>query len=393
VLDPTADPIVAATHFGMLATLSVGILGSMHQFVPVITGRPLRSICLSWISFAVWLAASWMLPLGVATEQLGIVITSGILAAAGMALICINLIPALSVKGKGVAVAGLRLSLAGAVVTTLLGVTFVFNRQGNWFQMPGHVDLAMAVTGLFGWLGLTYIAVSQKLWPMFFLAHVPGKHIAGTVAIYGFSVGSLVLALGLGFSIAWLSLPGAAILATGLGAHLRSLVTHIRHRRRKADLHLVFVVTSAAWIVCGVLLALGAALLMENDRTSGMALMAGAVAATAGWLLTAIAGHAYKVVPFISWSNLRSHGITTSPQGKQIMFSDLYNHHLAAVTYLCTTAGIATLVGGFSLSSSWAIAAGGAFLAAAGIVTATNLSVKTVRLLRTQGRMNAATVT
>ena len=75
------------------------------------------------------------------------------------------------------------------------------------------------------------------------------------------------------------------------------------------------------------------------------------------------------------------------------MFSDLYNHHLAAVTYLCTTAGIATLVGGFSLSSSWAIAAGGAFLAAAGIVTATNLSVKTVRLLRTQGRMNAATVT
>lgn len=40
--DPNADPVVAAVHFGVLATLAMGVLGAAHQFTPVITGRPLR---------------------------------------------------------------------------------------------------------------------------------------------------------------------------------------------------------------------------------------------------------------------------------------------------------------------------------------------------------------
>ena len=52
--DPTTDPIVAATHFAVLATLSMGVLGAMHQFTPVITGRPLRSIGLARATFLSW---------------------------------------------------------------------------------------------------------------------------------------------------------------------------------------------------------------------------------------------------------------------------------------------------------------------------------------------------
>lgn len=34
--DPTADPVVAAAHLGMLATLSMGVLGALHHLTPVI---------------------------------------------------------------------------------------------------------------------------------------------------------------------------------------------------------------------------------------------------------------------------------------------------------------------------------------------------------------------
>ena len=44
VVDPTDDRVVGAAHFAMLATLSMGILGAIHQFTPVITQRPLRSV-------------------------------------------------------------------------------------------------------------------------------------------------------------------------------------------------------------------------------------------------------------------------------------------------------------------------------------------------------------
>src|SRR5215472_8059707 len=37
--DPTADLVVAAAHFCMLATLSTGVLGALHQFAPVVTHR------------------------------------------------------------------------------------------------------------------------------------------------------------------------------------------------------------------------------------------------------------------------------------------------------------------------------------------------------------------
>ena len=107
----------------------------------------------------------------------------------------------------------------------------------------------MGVIGLFGWLGLTYIAVAEKLWPMFFLAHVPGRHLAGRIAVWAVPTGVVLLSPGLLFGLPGLAWSGAVVLAVGLGAHLASLSAYVHHRRRTADLHLVFVVTSAMWLV------------------------------------------------------------------------------------------------------------------------------------------------
>jgi hypothetical protein len=306
-VDPTDDQVVAAAHFGMLATLSMGVLGAIHQFTPVITQRPLRSVRLSRTTFLTWLAGAWLLPFGFATQQEYVVETGGAFAALAVTLFVVNSAQPLSVQGKGAPVTGLRFAIAGLVVTACFGVVYVIDRQGNWFDLAGHVVLAHACVGLFAWLGLAYVSVSEKLWPMFLLAHVPGRRRSAWLAVWAVPSGVLLLSPGLLFGMVWLAWCGAAILAVGLGAHLFSLMMHIRYRRRKADLHLLFVITSAVWLVVGAALALAAELIIGRHHHVGVGLVAAAVAAFSGWLLIALGPRAQSrtVHPVVSASRAR----------------------------------------------------------------------------------------
>lgn len=378
--DPTADPVVAAAHLGMLATLSMGVLGALHQFTPVVSQRPLRSIHLARATFLSWLAASWLLPLGIATGREALVETGGGLAALSIAVLVVNLSKPLAARHKGAPVIGLRFALAGFVATACFGVLYVADRRGNWFDLSGHVVLAHAVIGLFAWLGLTYASVAEKLWPMFFLAHVPGRRWAGRVAVWAIPAGVALLSPGLLLGIPALGMAGAGILAGGLGAHVTSLLAHVRHRRRPADLHLLFVLTSACWLVAGAGLALGAVLVHGSHQTQ-TALVAAAVCAFGGWLLETLVGHAHKVVPFIGWSAIRARGTTTDPTGKPIMFSDLYDHTWAAIAYGLVTAGIAALCIGLGSGMTVATEVGGGCFVGVGLVVAANLSIAPLRMM------------
>ncbi len=379
--DPTADAVVAAVHLGVLATLSMGVLGALHQFVPVVTGRALRSVPLARATFLAWFAASWLLPLGVAFASENVVESGGALAALAISLAVANLSLPLAVRATGPAVTGLRLALGGFVVTACFGVLYVADRRGNWFVLSGHVVLAHALIGLFAWLGLTYVSVAEKLWPMFFLAHVPGRRRAGRVAVWAVPAGVALVSPGVLTGVAVLDALGAALLVGGLAAHLWSLVAHVRHRRRKSDLHLIFVVTSAGWLGVGAVLALTSVLVLPGDHHRGVALVAAAVAAFGGWLLEALVGHLHKVVPFIAWSVLRARGITTAAAGRQIMFADLYKHLWAVVTYVLVTTGIGGLCVGLSADLPAATALGGALLALTGLIGTGNLALTPIRLL------------
>jgi len=393
VTDPTADQVVAAAHFGMLATLSTGVLGALHQFTPVVTQRPLRSVALAWATFAAWLGAAWLLPSGIAAQREPVVEAGGGLAAIAITLLVLNLSAPLKARGKGHTVTGLRFALAGFAATACFGVTYVADRRGNWFDLSGHVVLAHAAIGLFAWLGLAYVAVAEKLWPMFFLAHVPGRHRAGRLAVWLVPAGVILLSPGLLASVAPLAWAGAVILAAGLVAHLTSLAAHVRHRRRRGGLHLVFVATAASFLAAGGGLALTAALVMPHDRHMGMALAAAAVTAFAGWLLEALAGHAHKVVPFIVWSVLRGRGIAVNPAGEPLGFGDLYDHRLAAATYALVTAGITGVCAGLGATQPAVLAVGGGLLAVSGLAAAANLSVTPARLMRNRSRLAAQPAT
>lgn len=385
VRTPTADRVVMAAHLGMLATLSMGVLGALHQFAPVISQRPLRSVGMARGTFACWLAGSWFLPIGIGARQEAVVELGALFAASGIALAVANLSRPLSVTGKGAAVTGMRLALVGLVATALFGSLYVADRRGEWFALSGHVVLAHAIVGLLGWLGLAYVSVAEKLWPMFFLAHLPGRRRAGSVAVLAIPAGVALASPALLIRSTLLGVAAGVVIGVGLGAHLFSLAAYLRHRRRKADLHFAFVVTSAGWLGVAVLAAAGAAVAAVGHSGATAGLVAAAVAALGGWLLEALVGHAHKVVPFVLWSLLRSKGIDKNAQGRALAFSDLYGHSWAVLSYAALSISVALVVCGLAFSAAGAVAAGGVGLAVTAVVVTANLSVVPWRMLR-QGK-------
>ena len=107
----------------------MGVMGALHQFTPVVTQRPLRSVWLARATFVTWLGAAWLIPFGVGVQREWLVEAGGGLAGTAVTLLAVNLSAPLAARGKGYIVTGLRFAVAGFAVTACFGVTYVADRQ------------------------------------------------------------------------------------------------------------------------------------------------------------------------------------------------------------------------------------------------------------------------
>jgi len=373
VVAPQHPETIAVVHFGVLTFLTTAVLGALHQFAPVVGQRPLRSVPVAWATFGGIVGATWLLPVGFAHGPKTLVIAAGLLGATAVCLAAWNLSGPLSGREGGIPVVGLRLSVAYLVITVTFGVVYAFDRQTGWFALVGHRVLAHAHLGLLGWLGLTYMAVAEKLWPMFLLAHRP-RNRSGTWAVALVATGTVVLATGLLFAVAPLiGLGGVAVLG-GVAAHLTSLAGAVKHRRRALELLHAFLFASAAFLVAASVLGILAAV-APMGPTVRARLVSAEVASLIAWLGLAVLGHSHKIVPFISYSRLREHGVQMHSSGRPLLFGDLFSHRWAVVAFSLGTAGFAAIVVGLLAGASAVTAAGGGAVAAAGAVATVNLAL------------------
>jgi hypothetical protein len=373
VVAPTHSGVVSAVHVGVLAFLTTAVLGAAHQFTPVVARRPLRSVLAARLTLVGIVATAWLLPSGFAHGPEGLVAAGAVTGSLTVALAVWNLSGPLSASGGGVPLAGLRLSIGFLAVTVAFGAVYAFDRQAGWFPLYAHRVLAHAHFGLLGWLGLTYVAVAEKLWPMFLLAHRPRAR-AGAWAVGLVGAGVPVLAIGLLLGVPALAWPGGVVAGTGLACHLTSLASAVRHRRRPLELLHGFLFVSAAFLVAAVVLGAvaGAADVSSADRSR---LVAGEVAALLAWLSLAVVGHAHKIVPFITYTALRGAGVTTGPGGRPLLFGDLVHRGTARVTFATATVGFALGLAGILAGSAPTLATGGATVAVTGVLATANLSL------------------
>lgn len=389
VASPTHPGAVSAMHVGVLAFLTTAVLGAVHQFAPVVGRRPLRSILAARLTLVGMVATAWLLPSGFAHGPETLVAAGGVLGACAVSLAAWNLSGPLAAGGGGVPLAGLRLSVGFLVVTVAFGVVYAFDRQTGWFPLLPHRVLAHAHLGLLGWLGLTYVAVAEKLWPMFLLAHRPRAR-AGAWAVGLLAAGTPVLAAGLLFAVPALAWPGGVAAAAGLGCHLASLASAVRHRRRPLELLHGYLFTSAGFLVAAVALGAAAAL-ADVDPADRSRLVAAEVASLVAWLGLAVVGHAHKIVPFISYTALRARGVTTGPTGRPLLFGDLFHHGVARATLGCAAIGFAAALTGILAASPTVLAGGGALVSLTGALATINLAGGPRRAARSHRTASPAT--
>jgi hypothetical protein len=372
VVSPSTPKVVAAVHLCMLAFLSTAVLGAMHQFAPVISARALRSSRVAYATAALFVPSVWLLAWGFATGHPGVVSACGAGAFVGIALAVWNLSGPLAAHGKGTPVLGLRIALGFLVLTAAFGVTYAFDREAFWFDLLPRRVLAHAHLGLLGWLGVAYVAVAEKLWPMFLLAHRPSTG-SGDWAVRLLPTGALLLAVGLLVPSKVVAVAGGIIVGAGVAAHLVSLASVIHSRRRPLELLHAFVLASACSLVvaavAGALAGLASVGVEWRIRLTSIEVMA-----LAGWLTLAIVGHAHKIVPFIAWSRLRARGVTTGPDGAPLLFAHLFHHPSARFAFVLAVTGVAAALVGLAAAIPNVVRVGGVSLAATGALVLTNLA-------------------
>jgi len=382
VTSPTHPGAVSAVHVGMLAFLTTAVLGAVHQFAPVVARRPLRSVAAARVTLAGMVATAWLLPTGFAHGPEGLVTAGGVIGGLTVTLAAWNLSGPLASREGGVPLAGLRCSVALLVATVAFGVVYAFDRRTGWFPLLPHRVLAHAHLGLLGWLGLTYVAVAEKLWPMFLLAHRPRAR-AGAWAVGLLAAGVPVLAAGLLAGAPWLAWPGGLTAGAGLACHLASLASVVRHRRRPLELLHAFLAASTISLLAAMVLGVAAAAAPVDAAERGR-LISAEVAALAGWIGLAVIGHAHKIVPFIGYGALRGRGVTTGPSGRPLLFADLFHHGVARATFVLAAAGFAVTITGVLAASPSTVATGAVAIAATGVAVTTNLATGPRRVVRAQ---------
>lgn len=385
---PGSPHALGTVHMAMLAFLSTAVLGASHQFGPVVAGRRLRSVTAGLVTLILWVPAAWLLPYSFATNRPAVLEFGAILASVAVCVAAWNLSGPLLRRGRGTPVLGLRLAFVFLLVTVAFGVTYAFDIHHGYFLLLPRRVLAHAHLGLVGWIGLAYVAVAEKLWPMFLLAHRPST-AAGDWAVRLVCGGVPVVAVGLLIPNVPLTSIGATIVVAGLAAHLVSLAGVIQHRRRRMELLHAFVITSAVMLIVAVWAAVVAGMFDVSTDVRTRAVETEIFALTM-WLGLAIIGHLHKIVPFITWSSMRSAGHRKSPEGKPLLFAHLVNRPAARTAYALATIGALSGVAGTAGAHGGLLRISGFALALTGLIVMANLISGPLRIIAIDRKRAAA---
>jgi len=358
-----APDTLAVVHFFTIGWLGLLFCGALLQFVPVLAATHLR---MAWLAGP----ALFFLLLGIGALTVGflalgghvdvsvtVLSTASVLLAAGFGCLAVSL-SATILSQKAFDVPGILMmaGLAALVATVAMGVSFAGALSGV-VDVPRLAailpDLVQyhAASGLLGWMTVTAVGVSYRLFAMFMLA--PGKGNSNRLVT---SFGLLALAaLYLGFASKLFDLPfaslapllGVALAVALLVAYGRDVWRMFRARRRKT-LELNSLAGLIALMFLGAATAtLASTLLFGLDESFGAAAF---YLLGLGWLSGLGLGQLYKIVPFLTW--LETYGpVMGKSQVPRVQ--DLVDERNAkawfGVFYLSVCAGATAIVADFDL--------------------------------------------
>lgn len=352
--------VVALVHLFTLGWIVLSIFGALCQFLPVAVGRSVRFLPVAHLSFAAQ-------TLGVACFVVALVVSSRSLLLFGAVALSLAFVAfAVNLAATLIPVRERSLTywaLAGAVVSLLAtpayGVVLALNlHDGGLSDRFGTVGQHAHIAVL-GFVLMVVVGVAHRLLPMFLLTHGVSER-AAWVAV-GLLFGSATL-----LAVPWGGGPRIAVAGAlgcaGVVAFIVQAATFFKHRKRRAidpGMRL------AASGVIGLALAVVLAPFALTRGLSNPQLLTTYFVVLLGAITLFVAGHYYKIIPFLVWNH--RYGPLLGRR-KVPKVAELFSERVARVDAALLVSGlaglaVATFVGSEALARVAAIVfAAGAWL-------------------------------
>ncbi|HEY5945152.1 MAG TPA: hypothetical protein VIV40_06660 [Kofleriaceae bacterium] len=291
-----APRVVAGVHLFTLGWIMLSIFGALCQFLPVAIGRRLRWQAFAHVTFLLQVLGTASFVIGLVTAQRGLIIAGGSALLAAFVLFAGNLAATLAlVRDRSLTWWALAGACVFLVVTPVYGILLQLNLEQSLGIHRFHVIAVHAHVAIIGVVLMTIVGVAHRLIPMFLLSHGANERPAWIALVLLFSAATL-LALPIG-GVA-LDAVGGVLAAGGVIAFAVQAVLFARARKRRA------IDPGMRLAAAGILGLLAAMLVAPFAFSRGLGDLH--LLVTYFWLLLGaialfVAGHYYKIVPFLIW--------------------------------------------------------------------------------------------
>ncbi|MBI2393056.1 MAG: hypothetical protein HYV09_25960 [Deltaproteobacteria bacterium] len=355
--------VVAVVHLFTLGWIVLSIFGALCQFLPVAVGRPMRSRVAAHVAFGAQTIGVGCFVLALLGGSRGLLHAGAGALAIAFLTFAINLVSTLSpVTDRSLTWWALAGSAVFLVLTPAYGVLLALGlHDGSLVADRFAVVAQHAHIAIVGFVLLVMVGVAHRLLPMFLLSH-GGSERPAWLAV-GFLFASAALLSVPVTSGARLAIAGA-LGSAGVVAFIVQAATFYRHRKRRTiDVGMRLAGAGVIALAAAVLLAplaLGRGLADLRLLTTYFVVLLGAVTLF-------IAGHYYKIVPFIVWYHRFGPFVGKRKVPK---VSELFSNRVATIDAALLSLGwlglaTSTLLGAPLLARASAVVfAGGALLQA-----------------------------
>lgn len=331
--------VVAVVHLFTLGWIILSIFGALCQFLPVAIGQPIRWQKAAHVSFALQTAGAALFVAALLTNNKHLLHAGAAVVSGAFLLFAVNLTATLAgAKERPLTWWALAGATVFLFVTPVYGMLLAINLHDGMLGAERFVIVARhAHVAIVGVVMLVVVGVAHRLLPMFLLSHGASER-PGQLAVGLFFAGALLLSVPVGGDVT--ALLAGLLVAAGMVAFLVQARSFYKHTKRSR-------IDPGMKLAASGLVGLAAALLLApwalSKGVGDPRLLATYHVVLIGALSLFVAGHYYKIVPFLVWYHRFGPlvGLRKVPK-----VTELYSERVATVNAVLLVGGWLGLVGG-----------------------------------------------
>ena len=334
--------VAGVTHLFTLGWLTTTIFGALYQLLPVALAAPVRWRTLGHASFWTFVPGAGVFAAGVASGAMALRVAGITLLTVGIVLAVWNIGWSMRAsRSRDVTWKAVAVALAYLSSTLVLGALLLHNLHTGFIAAARIRVLATHLhVAVIGWALVMIVGVSNRLLPMFLLAH--GADTRWTPrAVLLLAIGVVMLGTGLTVQLNALSWAAVVVLEAGLACFVWQAWSFHRVRvRKKIDIGMRFAMTAIGFLVIAAVLGpmvLAVGLAHPRLGTAYVAL------GLLGGIVLYVVGFFYKIVPLLAWT-ARYGG----RMGKETLptVAQMYSQRVAWLQFFLMAVGLLLLGGG-----------------------------------------------